>query len=176
MAHSNYKFKTMKSPVGILTLVASNKGLAGILWENETLKKAKFEPRVLDEQNSILQETEKQLNEFFKRERTVFNLPLDFKGTDFQKAVWAELLKTPFGTLRSYGDIAKAIGNVKAVRAVGAANGKNPIPIICPCHRIIGADGSLTGFAGGLNAKTILLGLEDNHFNATHKLIADATI
>lgn len=161
----------MKSPVGLLTLVASHKGLAGILWEDDDPKRVRLEPRFLDDQNPILQETEKQLGEFFKSERTVFDLPLNFKGTSFQKAVWNELLKTPFGRVRSYGDVARAIGNIKAVRAVGAANGKNPISIVCPCHRIVGADGSLTGFAGGMKAKTILLKLENINCDEDNKLV-----
>ncbi len=171
MTVSGYQFKLMESPVGLLTLVASNQGLAGVLWENDDPKRVQLTPRVLHAQNPILQETERQLNEFFKGERTVFELPLDFKGTSFQKAVWHELLKTPFGCVRSYSDVAKAIGNIKAVRAVGAANGKNPISIICPCHRIIGADGSLTGFAGGMKAKMTLLKLENIHCDETKKLI-----
>lgn len=170
MSSSIYKFKTLKTPVGVLKLIANEKGLAGILWENEDPKWFRLESKILDEQHPILMKTEKQLKEFFEGKRMVFDLPLDFKGTDFQKAVWSELLKTPFGQLRSYGEIAKAIGNPKAVRAVGAANGKNPIPIICPCHRIIGADGSLTGFAGGLKMKEILLSLENHEIDDSKKI------
>ncbi|MGL5742248.1 MAG: methylated-DNA--[protein]-cysteine S-methyltransferase [Legionella sp.] len=160
MSELIYKFKTAKTPVGLLKLIASDKWLSAILWQHDDPKLVRLEPQVLDESNSILKETERQLSEFFAGERTVFELPLDFKGTVFQKAVWAELLKVPFGQLKTYSDIAKAIGNPKAVRAVGAANGKNPISIICPCHRIVGADGSLTGFAGGLEIKATLLQLE----------------
>ena len=89
-----------------------------------------------------------------------FDLPLDFEGTVFQKKVWQALLSIPFGETRSYRDIAEQVGNIKAVRAVGAANGKNPISIIAPCHRVVGVNGKLVGFAGGLNNKEILLGLE----------------
>lgn len=156
-----YKFKTIQTPVGLLKLIASEKGLSAILWENDNPKRVRLEPQVLDEKNAILSETEKQLGEFFAGKRIVFDLPLDFKGTVFQKAVWSELLKVPFGQVKTYGDIAKALGNPKAVRAVGAANGKNPISIICPCHRIVGANGSLTGFAGGLEIKATLLQLEN---------------
>ena len=100
------------------------------------------------------------MNEYFAGNRTGFELDLDFVGTDFQKKVWRALLKIPFGQTRSYGQIARQIGKPKAVRAVGAANGRNPIGIIAPCHRVIGASGALTGFAGGLDAKRRLLALE----------------
>ena len=155
-----YKFKTVKTPVGLLKLIASPNGLSAVLWEHDDLNRIRLQPQVLDEHNPVLTETEKQLGEFFAGTRTVFELPLDFKGTTFQKAVWSELLKVPFGQVKTYGEIAKAVGNPLAVRAVGAANGKNPISIICPCHRIIGTNGLLTGFAGGLDIKTMLLQLE----------------
>lgn len=155
-----YLYKWINVPIGPIKLVASDKGLVGLLWEDDKPKRTHFEPQQLDEKHPILLEAEQQLNEFFAGQRTVFKLPLDFKGTAFQKAVWSALLTVPFGETRTYGDIAKAINNSKAVRAVGAANGRNPIAIICPCHRIIGADGSLTGFAGGLKIKAALLELE----------------
>jgi methylated-DNA-[protein]-cysteine S-methyltransferase len=100
------------------------------------------------------------LNEYFAGTRHEFDLPLTFQGTDFQKQVWAALLTIPFGQTRSYSEIATQIGNVNAVRAVGAANGRNPISIVAPCHRVIGASGDLTGFAGGLANKMLLLSLE----------------
>ncbi|KEY97354.1 cysteine methyltransferase, partial [Sphingomonas sp. BHC-A] len=101
-----------------------------------------------------------QLGEYFSGQREAFDLPLHFSGTDFQKSVWAALLTIPFGETCSYADIARQIGKPSACRAVGAANGRNPISIIAPCHRVVGADGALTGFAGGLKAKRYLLGLE----------------
>ncbi|MFH1942641.1 MAG: methylated-DNA--[protein]-cysteine S-methyltransferase, partial [bacterium] len=101
-----------------------------------------------------------QLLEYFNGTRKVFSLPIDLRGTDFQKSVWEAVRKVPYGQTRSYGDIAKAIGNPRASRAVGAANGANPIPIIIPCHRIIGSDGSITGFGGGIPLKQKLLNLE----------------
>ena len=101
-----------------------------------------------------------QLEQYFAGQRQQFNLPLDFQGTDFQQQVWRALLTIPYGETRSYKDIALQIGNEKAVRAVGAANGKNPISIIAPCHRVIGSGGALVGFAGGLDKKQILLSLE----------------
>jgi len=100
------------------------------------------------------------LNDYFAGKRKFFSVELDFKGTSFQKKVWAALLTIPFGETRSYGQIAKQIKNPKAVRAVGAANGKNPVSIIAPCHRVIGSTGELRGFAGGLDAKARLLALE----------------
>jgi methylated-DNA-[protein]-cysteine S-methyltransferase len=100
------------------------------------------------------------LNEYFGGTRKSFSLDLDFAGTEFQKTVWRALLTIPFGETRSYGQIAKQVGNARAMRAVGAANGKNPIAIVAPCHRVIGSTGKLTGFAGALEAKERLLALE----------------
>ena len=110
--------------------------------------------------NPILLEAERQLREYFAGSRTRFELPLDPSGTDFQRQVWRELLKIPFGETRSYVEIARRIGSPRAARAVGAANGRNPISIVAPCHRVVGANGALTGFAGGLDAKARLLALE----------------
>jgi methylated-DNA-[protein]-cysteine S-methyltransferase len=110
--------------------------------------------------NPILLRAVQQLQEYFSGTRNSFDLELDFAGTDFQKKVWQALLTIPFGETRSYSEIAEQIGNPSAVRAVGAANGKNPISIVAPCHRVIGASGKLTGFAGGLEAKERLLTLE----------------
>lgn len=155
-----YVSRTMPSPVGLLTLVAGDSGLAAVLWENDNPKRV---PLIIKDENSdhpVLRETARQLTEYFAGARTAFDLPLDFQGTDFQKQVWAQLLAIPFGQTRSYGEIARALGNPNAMRAVGAANGRNPISIIAPCHRVIGANGKLTGFAGGLEAKAHLLALE----------------
>jgi len=102
----------------------------------------------------------KQFSEYFRGKRREFEIPLRLDGTDFQTSVWNELLKIPYGETTSYGELAKRIGNPKAVRAVGLANGRNPIPIVVPCHRVIGSDGKLTGFGGGLENKTLLLRLE----------------
>jgi methylated-DNA-[protein]-cysteine S-methyltransferase len=108
----------------------------------------------------VLVETARQLEEYFAGTRKIFTVKLDFAGTDFQRKVWHALLTIPFGETRSYGQIAKQIGQPNAVRAVGAANGQNPIPIIAPCHRVIGSTGKLTGFGGGLPLKAHLLALE----------------
>ena len=157
-----YVYKTMESPVGILTLVTSDKGLAAILWENDNPNRVPLNPVKKEENHPLLLETEHQLTNYFSKKLKKFSVKLDFVGTDFQKKVWEALLTIPFGETRSYGYIAKQIGNPKAVRAVGAANGKNPISIIVPCHRVIGSNGTLTGFAGGLDTKIYLLGIESN--------------
>jgi len=153
-------YKTMTSPVGELTLVATDKGLAAILWENDDPARVRVKATVKDAKHPTLVKAEQQLKDYFAGKRTRFALDLDFDGTAFQKKVWAALLAIPFGETRSYADIARKIGKPKAVRAVGAANGRNPISIIAPCHRVIGSNGKLTGFAGGLKAKEKLLRLE----------------
>ena len=155
-----YKFKTMPSPVGALTLVASDAGLTAILWENDRPGRVKLGAMEEAPEHPVLAEAERQIQEYFAGERTSFSVPLDFRGTDFQKSVWAALLTIPFGETRSYGEIARQIGRPGASRAVGAANGRNPLSIIAPCHRVIGTNGALTGFAGGLAAKELLLGIE----------------
>jgi methylated-DNA-[protein]-cysteine S-methyltransferase len=151
---------TLPSPVGTLTLVASDAGLVAILWENDRPDRVALGTTRDDPDHPVLTAAAAQLGEYFAGTRTRFDLPLDFRGTDFQKAVWAELLAIPFGETRSYGAIAARLGRPGASRAVGAANGRNPISIIAPCHRVIGASGALTGFAGGLEAKAFLLRLE----------------
>ncbi|MGQ7935997.1 methylated-DNA--[protein]-cysteine S-methyltransferase [Paraburkholderia sp. D1E] len=155
-----YAYKLMNSPVGELKLVANGNRLAAILWENDKPNRVRLPEQVEADDRPILLETERQLNEYFAGTRDRFDLELDFQGTDFQKKVWAALLTIPFGATRSYSDIATQIGNINAVRAVGAANGRNPISIVAPCHRVIGASGDLTGFAGGLANKMLLLSLE----------------
>ena len=153
-------FIQMASPVGQLTLVARADKLAAILWEDDLPTRVKLGELVKVQHHPMLSETERQLNEYFAGTRQQFELALDFAGTEFQQQVWQALLTIPFGETRSYSDIAHQIGNPSAVRAVGAANGKNPISIVAPCHRVIGSNGTLTGFAGGLQAKQTLLVLE----------------
>ncbi|WP_111859983.1 methylated-DNA--[protein]-cysteine S-methyltransferase [Acinetobacter sp. CFCC 10889] len=153
-------FMEMASPVGQLKLVATETALVAVLWENENPNRVRLAELIENKQHSVLLETQKQLNEYFAGQRQVFDLPLDFEGTEFQQKVWQALLTIPFGETRSYKQIAEQVGNVKAVRAVGAANGKNPISIIAPCHRVVGANGKLVGFAGGLENKDILLKIE----------------
>jgi len=152
----------MDSPVGRLRLIANEKALVAVLWENEKPKRIQLAELMVEPEHPVLLQVRQQLEEYFEGNRQRFDIPLDFAGTEFQKLVWTELLKIPYGQTRSYGQIAQAIGRPKAMRAVGAANGRNPISIIAPCHRVIGASGALTGFAGGLDNKTILLNLEKN--------------
>jgi methylated-DNA-[protein]-cysteine S-methyltransferase len=152
--------KTIASPVGELTLAAGDEGLVAILWENDRPGRVVLGETVDAPDHPVLVETERQLGEYFAGGRRAFDVPLDFRGPEFQKSVWRILLTIPFGETRTYGQIAQAVGRPAASRAVGAANGRNPISIIAPCHRVVGADGSLTGFAGGLDAKRFLLGLE----------------
>ncbi|MEQ4530833.1 MAG: methylated-DNA--[protein]-cysteine S-methyltransferase [Mixta sp.] len=154
-----YYSKKMVSPVGELTLFASDRGLAAVLWPNE-LRRIRLTPVEEDPQHPLLLETERQLNAYFAGELREFTVPLDFSGTEFQKKVWLALTAIPYGETRSYAEIAREIGHPGAVRAVGAANGRNPISIIAPCHRVIGSNGKLTGFAGGLEAKAFLLAVE----------------
>ncbi|ALE58196.1 methylated-DNA-[protein]-cysteine S-methyltransferase [Burkholderia sp. OAS925] len=155
-----YAYKLMDSPVGQLKLVARGDRLTAILWENDKPNRVRLGELVLADDRPILLETERQLHEYFAGNRDAFDLALDFQGTEFQKKVWAALLTIPFGQTRTYAQIAAQIGNVNAVRAVGAANGRNPVSIVAPCHRVIGASGDLTGFAGGLANKMLLLALE----------------
>ncbi len=150
----------IKSPIGVLTLLADDQCLVSILWPGEVFLGDKNIKFVNAKNNPVLMETEIQLTEYFKGKRKVFDLPIEFNGTDFQNKVWKNLVKIPYGTVNSYLDIAKKIKQPKACRAVGAANGRNPLPIVVPCHRVIGSSGKLTGFAGGLKSKSILLDLE----------------
>jgi methylated-DNA-[protein]-cysteine S-methyltransferase len=156
----SYVYKIVPSPVGKLKLVGSDAGLTAILWENDDPKRVRRTIAGEDNNHPVLVEAERQLGEYFSGKRKSFNIKLDFTGTEFQNRVWQALLLIPFGETRSYGEIAKKLGRPTASRAVGAANGKNPISIIAPCHRVIGASGKLTGFAGGLENKARLLALE----------------
>lgn len=152
--------KVVASPVGALTLVADEDSLVAILWENDDPARVPLPSRVAVADHPVLMMTERQLGEYFAGARRAFDVPLRFHGTDFQRAVWSALLQIPFGETSSYGMLARALGRPGAARAVGAANGRNPISIIAPCHRVIGANGALTGFAGGLVAKKRLLEFE----------------
>ncbi|WP_438750612.1 methylated-DNA--[protein]-cysteine S-methyltransferase [Pararhizobium sp. O133] len=155
--------KTISSPVGRLTLVARGEGLAAILWENDDPKRVRLGPSVEDGDHPVIEEAERQLRQYFDGSRTGFSVTLDLVGTEFQKATWHALLTIPYAETRTYAEIARQIGSPKAFRAMGAANGRNPVSIIVPCHRAIGSDGLLHGFAGGLEAKRYLLDLEMNH-------------
>jgi len=153
-------YKLMPSPVGELKLIASQTGITAILWENDPPRRVRLENMVRDDRNPMLLEAERQLREYFAGKRQSFSLPLDPRGTTFQKSVWTALLAIPFGETRTYGELARQLGTPTASRAVGAANGRNPLSIVVPCHRVIGSTGKLTGFAGGLDAKAYLLRLE----------------
>ena len=163
-------YKHMSSPVGRLTLVATDHGLAAILWEHDRPGRVRLDVGAEVNDHPVLVETERQLEEYFAGRRTQFALKLDATGTAFQRQVWNAQLTIPFGETRSYGQIARQIGNPSAVRAVGAANGRNPLSIVIPCHRIVGSTGALTGFAGGVDVKAHLLAFEsglqkhDAHF------------
>lgn len=163
-------YKEMSSPVGKLKLVASANALVAVLWEKEHPNRVKLDTLRLDPRHPILAETERQLGEYFAGARTRFALPLELRGSAFQKTVWRALTEIPFGRTRSYFDLAKTIGSPKASRAVGAATGKNPVSIVIPCHRVIGTDETLTGFAGGLETKGALLALEARAAASTRKL------
>jgi methylated-DNA-[protein]-cysteine S-methyltransferase len=155
----DYVSKTMDSPVGRMILVASQKGLTAIIWERENSNGMQQGNIVQDDDDPVLLNAENQLKEYFNRERQIFSLNLDFNGTEFQKKVWNALLTIPYGETRTYGEIARQIGSPKSSRAVGAASGKNPISIVAPCHRVIGASGKLVGFGRGLENKALLLNL-----------------
>ena len=159
-AAKRYVYTVVDSPVGRLTLVATDEGLAGILWANDRPGRVRLPIEAEDSSHPVLLETACQLEQYFAGRRQAFALPLDVAGTAFQRKVWNALLTIPFGETRSYAQLAKQIGHAAAVRAVGAANGRNPVSIVTPCHRVIGAAGALTGFAGGLDAKAFLLSLE----------------
>lgn len=152
--------RMLDTPVGRLTLIATDDGLAAILWENDRPRRVRLSPGRPDADHPVLVEASRQLEEYFAGRRKRFDLPLDFVGTPFQRRVWRALLTIPFGETRSYAQIAGQLGTPRAARAVGAANGRNPVSIVAPCHRIVGSRGELTGFAGGLAVKARLLALE----------------
>ena len=148
-----------QSPVGQLTLVASDAGLRAILWPTEKPGRVKL-PDVTSGDHAVLQATTAQLTEYFAGKRQKFDIPLDLHGTPFQVKAWRSLADIPYGTTDSYAEQADRLGAPKAVRAVGSANGRNPISIVLPCHRVVASNGSLAGFAGGLDAKRWLLDFE----------------
>jgi methylated-DNA-[protein]-cysteine S-methyltransferase len=151
---------TLPSPFGALTLVADDAALVAVLWPDDPPARVRLEAMADRGDHPVLDAATTQIGEYLARARTAFDLPLAPRGTAFQRDVWRALDAIPYGETRSYADIAAAIGRPAAVRAVGAANGRNPISIVTPCHRVIGRSGALTGFAGGLAAKQHLLALE----------------
>lgn len=148
------------SPLGRLRITGTTGGVREVWFCDAGEKQSGREDLESLSPDALCLETQKQLEEYFAGTRTSFDLPLDLAGTGFQRTVWEELLRIPFGKTISYRDLSIRIGNVKAIRAVGHANGQNPLPVLVPCHRVIGADGSLTGYGGGLWRKKILLTLE----------------
>lgn len=152
---NNYTFQ---SPIGLLTISEENGALTGLSLQKETAGSSLPQRNI--QHSDLLYEAYRQLNEYFAGKRTCFDLPLHCSGTAFQKQVWNELRNIPYGETRSYEDIAVVIGNPKAVRAIGQANGKNPLLIIIPCHRVIHKNGDITGFACGTDIKKYLLALE----------------
>lgn len=165
---SNMYFSDMETPIGHLTLASTKKGLCWINFNySDTVLRAlerwsrqHFLTDQMQRDDLALRDVKEQLEQYFKAERKDFSLEIDIKGTSFQKLVWNSLLQIPFGEIRTYKEVAQAIGAPKAVRAVGGANNKNKIPIIIPCHRVIGTNGALVGYGGGLNIKEQLLQLE----------------
>lgn len=164
LAAMSQTYLDTETPVGRLRLVAQSDVLIAVLWENDPPRRVSLNEPIKSspsaQSDGVLSLAKRQLAEYFAGTRTVFTVPIELRGTEFQKQVWQSLLTIPFGQTCSYGQLAKQIDNPKAVRAVGAANGRNPISVIVPCHRVIGANGKLTGFAGGLDVKQKLLQLE----------------
>ncbi len=150
----------ISTPIGALKLVASEGGLVAILWPYDAPQRVPLRDLTEDPDHPVLREAAKQLQEYFAGERTSFTLPLAMRGTPFQLKVWEALRGIPYGETRTYGQLAIQLENPAATRAIGAANGRNPLGIVVPCHRVIGASGKLTGFAGGLSAKAHLLAHE----------------
>lgn len=156
-------YTTFGTPFCKIILVGTKNGISGLHMETgEGKRKFTISDNWVRNEN-IFTDTKKKIEAYFSGKLQYFSVPLQLHGTDFQKSVWTTLLDIPFGEVRTYGEVAAAIGNKKASRAVGIANSKNPIPLIIPCHRVIGANGSLTGFAHGLSMKRKLLELERQH-------------
>jgi len=165
---ADLKRALLVTPIGELTLVASSRGLRGVVWPGERGDRSRQRPASSDatapgqepadvDPETMLRAAAEQLGEYFAGTRTAFELPLDLLGTPFQLAAWEVLRGIPHGSTISYGEQARRLGDPRKARAAGSANGRNPIPIIVPCHRVIGGDGSLTGFAAGMEAKAWLL-------------------
>jgi methylated-DNA-[protein]-cysteine S-methyltransferase len=164
MSPSALHFDTVDSPVGPLTLIASERGLRAVLWKQEKPGRVPLESRPERRPDQeVIVEAKAQLAGYFAGRRTAFDLPLDWQGTDFQIRAWESLRKIPYGQTLSYGEQAAKLGDPHLARAVGAANGKNPLSIVVPCHRVVGTSNKLTGFAGGLHVKRFLLELEGHN-------------
>jgi methylated-DNA-[protein]-cysteine S-methyltransferase len=153
-------YQEMASPLGTLKLIANANALVAVRFESEPPNRLALDAPRAAPHHPVLMEAERQLSDYFSSKRYAFELPLAPHGTVFQKQVWRHLMRIPFGKTTSYGAIASSVGQPRSPRAVGAACGKNPLAIVVPCHRVLGANGALTGFAGGLDAKAKLLALE----------------
>ena len=165
-----FRSKKIQTPLGEMLAIKSEKGLCMLEFfdgksTEKQLKEIENLGEILEKDDEILNRLETELNNYFKGNLKEFTIPLDLIGTDFQKKVWNELIKIPFGETRSYKEQSIAVGDLLAIRAVANANGKNKIAIIVPCHRVIGSDGSLTGYAGGKKRKQFLLELESQQLN-----------
>jgi len=148
---------TVNSPVGPLRIIASDNGVRAVLWPTDQPRRVPLADVERNDEHPVLVAASQQLEEYFAGERQDFDLPLDPAGTDFQQSAWMALRSIPYGSTVSYGEQAAQMGDKRKARAVGAANGRNPISIIVPCHRVVGSNGSLTGFAGGIETKDWLL-------------------
>lgn len=163
---SSIRYVEHDSPIGPLRIAASESGVCAVYMREQRhvsdVPEAGWLPLSADDvmQSRLIEQAKVQLDEYFAGRRNAFDLPLDLRGTTFQQSVWKSLCSIGFGETVSYGELARRIGNPKAVRAVGLANGRNPVSIVVPCHRVIGADGSLTGYGGGIDRKRFLLELE----------------
>lgn len=164
-------YTVMNSPIGKMTVAATNKGICWISFDSAEASVMAIKrwgrtwllcDHVVEAQTPLLMDAIQQFSEYFEGQRTEFNLPLDIYGTPFQKKVWEQLRLIPYGEVRTYKDIALGIGSAKSVRAVGGANNRNPLSIILPCHRVIGSNGALVGYGGGLEIKQYLLELESS--------------
>ena len=158
------------TPIGPLTVVASSKGLHAILWDhyaNDSNYKAILDRLPRNSHQKFIQQTRKELAEYFEGKRRKFTIPICMDGTEFQEKAWKGLTEIPYGKTLSYQDHAVQLGGANKVRAVGGANGRNPISIVVPCHRVIAKNGTLNGFGGGLKVKKFLLELESKHTNAS---------
>ena len=168
MTRSTLTLHTLESPYGTLMLVGSPDGLRAVLWPDDEPARVGLANVNLESGSSgVLDEVAGQLEEYFAHGRTSFDLPLDLHGTPFQLAAWEALAAIPYGETRTYAEQAARVGRPNAARAIGAANGRNPISIVLPCHRVVGSDGALTGFAGGIEVKAALLAFEHAHASRT---------
>jgi len=159
---------TYEAPFGVLTVVGSDLGIRYVMFNNDAHPKPLEQLRISDtEIHDSVKDAITQLEEYFTGSRRDFELPLDLHGTEFQVEAWKALADIPYGHTATYGQQAASIGRPKAVRAIGGANGRNPVAIVLPCHRIVGADGSLTGFGGGIEVKKWLLDHEQNMLHST---------